>query len=480
MSAIRQLVVVTPRPSQLLSRVSPLINYLNTRFSQQSNLVLVFRPSLKSQLTDESLALWSRVTTSLYTGVSKSLTISLGSETKDNTDTETLELESLPTEDTLTVTRSKTDKIYSEVVLGGTFDKIHTGHKILVTEAILRCSNRLTVGVTGPQLLQKKTLPELISNVEERIINVHDVIKQIDDKIETNVVKIDDPFGPAIVVPELECIVASEETEKGCKAINDRRVAGGLSELDIHLIDLVEDKNREQDCEEDKISSSSARIRLLGSRLKDPTNLWDRQAGPYLIGLTGGSASGKTSVGERLAGLGFGVINCDKLGHQAYSQGTQAYREIVAEFGPTVVDSEGNIVRKELGAIVFADKSKLEKLNQIVWPEISRLAMEMAEKMWKDGTKVVVLDAAVLLEAGWEKMCHEVWVCVVPRTEAISRIVARDGVTEESAGRRLDNQLSNQERVDRATSVFCTLWDPEITRAQVEKAVKRLLLELEL
>ena len=92
--------------------------------------------------------------------------------------------------------------------------------------------------------------------------------------------------------------------------------------------------------------------------------------------------------------------------------------------------------------------------------------------------KVVVLDAAVLLEAGWEAACHEVWVCVVPRSEAVTRIVERDGRTQEEATRRLDSQKSNEERVREASTVISTLWHPDITQEQVVRAVTRLHAEL--
>ena len=129
---------------------------------------------------------------------------------------------------------------------------------------------------------------------------------------------------------------------------------------------------------------------------------------PMLPGLTGGSASGKTSVGSRLEGQGFGVINCDKVGHQAYTPGTRAHQAVVENFGPRVVAEDGTIIRRELGSIVFGDKEKLELLNSIVWPEIRRMAEDKAKEMWEEGVKVVIWDAAVLLEAKWEESCHEV------------------------------------------------------------------------
>ena len=186
--------------------------------------------------------------------------------------------------------------------------------------------------------------------------------------------------------------------------------------------------------------------------------------------------------GGRWQVSGFGVVDCDKLGHQAYRPGEVAFQKIVKEFGQDVVAGDGNIDRRALGGIVFSEKGRLEKLNQIVWPEISRMARERANELWAGGSgcEVVVLDAAVLLEAGWEQQCHEVWVCVVPRAEAVKRIVERDGKTEMEAERRIDSQLSNQDRVDIANTVFCTLWDSSQTQVQVEQALERLKGELDI
>ena len=103
-------------------------------------------------------------------------------------------------------------------------------------------------------------------------------------ELERNVVMIDDPYGPATALPELQCIVGSEETERGCISINEKRVEAGLRELDIHLIHLVQEDHKQCEVEEDKISSSSSRIRLLGTRLRPALREWRREQGPYIIG----------------------------------------------------------------------------------------------------------------------------------------------------------------------------------------------------
>lgn len=107
----------------------------------------------------------------------------------------------------------------------------------------------------------------------------------------------------------------------------------------------------------------------------------------------------------------------------------------------------------------------------MVWPEIRRLYTEEIDKMKKEGFEgVIILDAAVLLEAGWNADCHDVWVSIVPPSEAIKRITERDRLTSEQAENRVKAQLSNSERVAKANVVFCSLWEPEVTAAQVRKA----------
>ena len=476
MAALQHIRLVCSNSRQLAARTGQLVCQVNA-LEVSERLVLSLRPSLLSQLSVETVSVWSRICSDIYSGVSANVIVAFHECEDIAVDKEiVVEGDSLETGAGVEPT-----SLYQHVVLGGTFDRLHPGHKILLSEALLRCNSRLTVGVTAPALLTGKVLPELIQPLTERMDGVSMFVSAVRPQVERNIVEIADPFGPSIVLPELQCIVGSQETEKGCKAVNVKRAESGLSQLDTVLISMAEDSARLEGVEEEKISSSSGRIRLLGTRLRPALRDWERESGPYLIGLTGGSASGKTSVGRRLAGLGWGVVDCDKLGHRAYTPGQPAYTSLVSQFGEQILAADGTVDRRVLGGIVFSDKEKLNLLNSIVWPEIQRMALLEAEQLWKSGgCPVVVLDAAVLLEAGWEASCHEVWVCVVPRQEAIVRIVARDGKTEVEAARRIDSQLSNKERVERANTVFSTLWAADFTQRQVEAAVARLGSELAL
>lgn len=174
---------------------------------------------------------------------------------------------------------------------------------------------------------------------------------------------------------------------------------------------------------------------------------------------------------QRLSALGAKVIDCDKLAHELYEPGAVCYDPIVQHFGPTVVGSDGRIDRRVLGQMVFSDPSQLQALNDIVWP---RLLDEVKKRIRAaqdcDGFRIVVIEAAILLKAGWEKECHEIWSMIIPREEAVKRIMERNGLTEEAALQRIDSQLDNETIVKHSNVVFSSLWSYEYTQKQTMKA----------
>lgn len=172
------------------------------------------------------------------------------------------------------------------------------------------------------------------------------------------------------------------------------------------------------------------------------------------IGLTGGIASGKSLVASLLAERGALIIDADRLGHEAYLPATPAHRRIVETFGPRVVATDGTIDRRVLGAIVFGDPEARRRLEAIVWPEIRELARQRLEEARAAGSAVAVLEAAILLEAGWDSLVDEVWVVTVEPAVARERLVARNGLTADQADSRIAAQLSNDERRRRAGVVI--------------------------
>jgi phosphopantetheine adenylyltransferase/dephospho-CoA kinase len=174
-----------------------------------------------------------------------------------------------------------------------------------------------------------------------------------------------------------------------------------------------------------------------------------------IIGLTGGIASGKSTAARMLGTWGAHVIDADKLGHQAYLQGSKAYDQVIATFGNDVVGDDGEVDRRALGAKVFGAGNRLSELTDIVWPAIRRLARKEIEQAQRDRPDVVVvLEAAVLIEAGWQDLVDEVWLTVVDPAVAVARARARDGVDAATVQARIDAQLSNAQRETHADKVI--------------------------
>lgn len=171
-----------------------------------------------------------------------------------------------------------------------------------------------------------------------------------------------------------------------------------------------------------------------------------------VIGLTGGIASGKSLVSEVLRDeYEATVISGDELGHQAYLPDTDAWKDILARWGDDLMNPETReIDRRKLGAIVFADPAELTALNEITWPRIRALAEKTISDLRESGVKIAVLEAAIMIEAGWTDMCDELWVTQASEADAISRLQSRNGLTEEQARQRINAQLSNEERADEA------------------------------
>uniref|UniRef100_V9KJY8 Bifunctional coenzyme A synthase n=1 Tax=Callorhinchus milii TaxID=7868 RepID=V9KJY8_CALMI len=358
---------------------------------------------------------------------------------------------------------------YSDVVVGGTFDKLHAAHRILLSASCLLAEQRLLIGVADGELLNNKVLKELIDPYQWRIERLREFLLDVKPLLQYDLVSLENPYGPSVNDAKLDCIVVSEETRSGGEAVNRKRLENGLQELIIHEIRLVKDTQHTVN-EEEKISSSTLRKRLLGSLLVPPKSNPRIASTPYLIGLTGSTGSGKSSVLKILHKLGAHCIDADKLGHETYQPGTLSYHRIIQEFGQDIVQTDGTINRSVLGKKVFRDEEKLKRLSAIVWPEIAKLMEQKIAEAVAEGATVCVVDAAVLMEAGWADMFHEIWVTFVPEEEALQRIMRRDNLSEEDAKQRLESQWTNTQRIHHANVVLCTLWEPEVTEKQVRKA----------
>jgi len=169
-----------------------------------------------------------------------------------------------------------------------------------------------------------------------------------------------------------------------------------------------------------------------------------------VIGLTGGIASGKSTVAQQLSELGATVLDADVLGHEVYQSGRPAWRALIGAFGPGILGRDDAIDRKRLGALVFGDPGAMRRLTEIVWPLMKLEMAEQLRRLRKLDTDVVVLEAAVLLEAGWEDLVDEVWAVATPAEVAVNRLMERAGISWADASARLEAQMTNAERAARA------------------------------
>lgn len=171
------------------------------------------------------------------------------------------------------------------------------------------------------------------------------------------------------------------------------------------------------------------------------------------IGLTGGIGTGKSVVADLLRQQGASIIDADRLGHEAYTPNSEAWRQVVAAFGEGILTVDGEIDRRKLGAIVFGDPAELERLNGIMHPLMAQMVDRRKAQLDSEGVAVAVVEAAVLFEAGWETLVDEVWTTLSPVDVVVERLKQRNGLSEEEARKRINSQMSNSERAERSDVV---------------------------
>lgn len=164
------------------------------------------------------------------------------------------------------------------------------------------------------------------------------------------------------------------------------------------------------------------------------------------IGLTGGIATGKSSVSGFLRSLGAAIIDADVLAREVVLPGKPAWQEIIKQFGPTVIHEDGSLNRKHLASIVFADEQARRKLNQITHPRVIERIYEIMSDMARQGVAAVVLDVPLLIEADMTEMVDEVWLVVAEQEQQRARLMARDGLTAKEATSRIKAQMPLSEK----------------------------------
>jgi dephospho-CoA kinase len=189
---------------------------------------------------------------------------------------------------------------------------------------------------------------------------------------------------------------------------------------------------------------------------------------PYVIGLTGNIATGKSVVGSMLSKLGAAYVDADRLAHQVMARGMPAWKQIVATFGTQVLGADGEIDRAKLGPMVFSDPRALAQLEAIVHPDVIARTRDWIASAQ---APVLVIEAIKLIESGMaDQLCDAVWVVYAPREVQLRRLVGKRGLSCGDAVVRVDAQPTQESKIARADVVIDNGGSLDATALQVERA----------
>lgn len=188
-----------------------------------------------------------------------------------------------------------------------------------------------------------------------------------------------------------------------------------------------------------------------------------------VIGLTGGIASGKSTVANMLIDKGITVIDADIIAKQAAEKGMPAYRQIIDEFGEDILLENGDIDRRKLGALVFTNEQKRLALNSIVHPAVREEMLKRRDESIANQETFVVLDIPLLFESKLESLVDKIIVVSVTKELQLERLTKRNQLTEEEALSRIRSQIPLEEKVSRADNVIDNSGTLEETKQQLEE-----------
>ena len=201
-----------------------------------------------------------------------------------------------------------------------------------------------------------------------------------------------------------------------------------------------------------------------------------KTARPVIIGVTGGLATGKSTVAAMFKRFGAKVLNADKIAHRLMRQGTTLYKKIVKEFGPKMLTDYGAIDRAKLAAAVFCDRKWLDKLCGIIHPAVISDLRKSIRDTAKKGSKIpaIVIDAPLLIEAGMHTMVDALIVVITGPKVEIERAKKKTGMSVAEIKRRIKNQLPLREKAKMADYIV----DNEKSQEYVKKIVKKIWEEI--
>jgi dephospho-CoA kinase len=186
----------------------------------------------------------------------------------------------------------------------------------------------------------------------------------------------------------------------------------------------------------------------------------------YVIGLTGGIASGKSTASDYIRSKGYPVLDADTYAKKATAKGGPAYQGIIDHFGADLLQDDGEIDRRKLGAIVFNDTSEREVLNQLVHPEVRRMMDADKDRLAEEGH--VFLDIPLLFENGLDRQCDITLTVYVDQETQIERLMERNGFSHSEALSRINSQMPLSEKRDRSDEVLDNSGSKSELYAQIE------------
>lgn len=193
-----------------------------------------------------------------------------------------------------------------------------------------------------------------------------------------------------------------------------------------------------------------------------------------VIGLTGGIASGKSTISSILKAVGWPVIDADLIARQIVMPGSKGLEQIVNRFGPQMLNSDGTLDRKKLGKTVFDDPKKLSDLDKIEHPLIQEAIDFQLDEFKKQHLPVVVLDVPLLFETGMDEECDLTVLAVVDQATQLKRLMKRDQISKMDAVKKISSQMSLKEKMQRADVIIDNNGTLEQTRSQVAELVDRV------
>lgn len=195
-----------------------------------------------------------------------------------------------------------------------------------------------------------------------------------------------------------------------------------------------------------------------------------------ILGITGGVGSGKSAVLSYLEQKeGIVVYQADKIAREEQEAGTVCFREIVSCFGTEILTTDGQLDRQKLGQLVFADKQKLEQLNKIVHPSVFHRIQELIEQHSKSGTKIFVIEAAILLESNYQEFCHEVWYIYCQEAIRMERLKESRNYTEELFHHISQQQMSEMMFRNHCAVVIDNSYDENHLHQEIERKIEIIL-----